>query len=97
MSKQRKTLKQCNLMNRFLFAEAMEDPENFETVLEIILGREIVLKFLPQVEKEARISPLYRYIRLDVWGQDMEDNVYDTEVQQRNTGNLPKRSRYYQG
>ena len=40
---------------------------------------------------------LGKYIKLDVWAVDTDDNVYDTEVQQRNTKNLPKRSRYYQG
>ena len=66
-------------------------------ILEIILGREIVLKHLPQTEKEARTSPLYRSIRLDVIAADDQDNIYDTEVQKRNTRNLPRRSRYYEG
>ncbi len=93
---QKKSLRQLNLLNRFLFAEAMEDPETMQMVLEIILGREVVLKYLPQVEKEERISPLYRYVRLDVLAEDTEDTLYDTEVQQKNTGNLPRRSRHYQ-
>ena len=94
--KQKKTLKDLTLLDRFLFAEAMEDPENMRTVLEIILGKEVVLKYLPQAEKEKRTSPYYRFVKLDVWAQDMQDAVYDTEVQGEDTGNLPKRSRYYQ-
>ena len=86
-----------NLLDRFLFAQAMEDEENMRLILEIILGREIVLKHLPQTEKEARTSPLYRSIRLDVIAADDQDNIYDTEVQKRNTRNLPRRSRYYEG
>ena len=93
---QKKSLRQLNLLNRFLFAEAMEDPETMQMVLEIILGREVVLKYLPQVEKEERVSPLYRYVRLDVLAEDITDTLYDTEVQQKNTGNLPRRSRHYQ-
>ena len=93
---QKKSLRQLNLLDRFLFAEAMEDAETMETVLEIILGREVVLKYLPQVEKEERVSPLYRYVRLDVLAVDTEDTLYDTEVQQKNTGNLLRRSRHYQ-
>ena len=65
-------------------------------ILEIILGREVVLKLLPQTEKEQRSHPLNRYVRLDVWAMDEEDTVYNTEVQKENTGNLPKRSRFYQ-
>ena len=93
----RKPLEELNLMDRFLFAEAMEDPVIFEITLHIILENEIVLKSLPQSEKEQRTSPLYRYIKLDVWAQDTDDTIYNTEVQQKNTQNLPRRSRYYQG
>ena len=92
-----KALKDLNLLDRFLFAEAMEDPVIMQMVLEIILGREIILKYPPQTEKEQRKSPLLRYIRLDVWAMDTEDTVYDTEVQKEDTRNLPKRSRLYQG
>ena len=35
-----KDLKDLNLLDRFLFAEAMEDPQNMRDVLEIILGKE---------------------------------------------------------
>ncbi len=95
--KPERSLKDLNLLDRFLFAQAMEDEENMRLILEIILGREIVLKHLPQTEKEARTSPLYRSIRLDVIAADDQDNIYDTEVQKRNTRNLPRRSRYYEG
>ena len=95
--KPERSLKDLNLLDRFLFAQAMEDEENMRLILEIILGREIVLEHLPQTEKEARTSPLYRSIRLDVIAADDQDNIYDTEVQKRNTRNLPRRSRYYEG
>lgn len=92
-----KPLEELTLLDRFLFAEAMEVPENMQILLEIILGRDIVLKFPPQTEREERRSPLSRFVRLDVWARDEEDAVYDTEVQKANAKNLPKRSRYYQG
>ena len=92
-----KQLKDLTLLDRFLFSEVMENPKCLETVLEIILGRDVLLRCLPQTEKEQRRSPLYRHIRLDVWGQDLEGTVYDVEVQKQNTFNLCKRSRYYQG
>ena len=88
-----KDLKDLNLLDRFLFAEAMEDPQNMRDVLEIILGKDVVLKHLPQTEKEARISPAYRFAKVDVWAKDTDEVVYDTEVQGTNTKNLPKRSR----
>ena len=91
-----KALKDLNLLDRFLFAEAMEDPVIMQTILEIILGKDILLKYPPQAEKEERSSPLFRFIRMDVWAMDMEDTVYDAEVQKEDTKNLPRRSRLYQ-
>ena len=91
-----KPLKDLNLMDRFLFAEATEDPFIMKSILEIILGKDIMLNHLPQSEKEMRTTPFNRFIKLDVWAWDMEDTVYNTEVQKENTNNLPKRSRYYQ-
>ena len=97
MTTKRKELKDLNLLDRFLFAEAMEDPVIVQNILEIILGKEIALKYLPQTEKEQRTAPYNRFVKLDVWAWDSEDVVYDTEVQAENTKNLPKRSRLYQG
>lgn len=39
----------------------------------------------------------YDTIRLDVVGMDTDKKVYYTEMQKRDTNNLKKRSRYYQG
>ncbi|MCU6748662.1 Rpn family recombination-promoting nuclease/putative transposase [Faecalicatena acetigenes] len=96
MEQRQKPLKDLNLLDRFLFAQAADDPDTMRDILEIILGKEVVLKLLPQTEKEQRTHPLNRYVRLDVWAMDEQDTVYNTEVQQKNTGNLPKRSRFYQ-
>ena len=92
-----KQLKDLNLLDRFLFAEAMEDSENMKDILDIVLGQDTTLKFLPQTEKESRTSPLNRFVKLDVCAWDANDTVYDTEVQKENTHNLPHRSRLYQG
>lgn len=96
MNLTKKSLQDLNLLDRFLFAEAMEDPVIMQNVLEIILGKDICLKHPPQTEKEQRTSPLNRFIKLDVWARDSDGTVYDTEVQQEDTKNLPMRSRYYQ-
>ena len=91
-----KPLSDLTLMDRFLFACAMEDPVILQTVLEIILEKEIHLKERIQAEKELRTAPWLRSVRLDVISMDYEENVYNTEVQKKNTGNLLKRSRFYQ-
>lgn len=96
MSDTKKPLKDLNLLDRFLFAEATENPVIMQNMLEILLDKEIHIKYPPQAEKEKRISNLKRYVKLDVWAWDTEGAVYDAEVQSKNTHNLPKRSRLYQ-
>ena len=93
---QKKPLNELTLLDRFLFAETMENPENLKIVLDIILDDDILLKGLPQAEKELRKSSLYRYAKVDIWAMDEQDTIYDAEVQGKNTGNLLKRTRYYQ-
>ena len=97
MTKDKRTLKDLNLMDKFLFDEAMEDKDNMKTLLDIVLGQDTHLKYPPQTEKEFRNFKENRQIRLDVYAIDEDDVVYDTEPQKQNTKNLPKRSRLYQG
>lgn len=97
MTKDKRTLKDLNLMDKFLFDEAMEDKDNMKTLLDIVLGQDTHLKYPPQTEKEFRNSKENRQIGLDVYAIDEDDVVYDTEPQKQNTKNLPKRSRLYQG
>jgi len=93
----RKSLKELNLLDKFLFDEAMDDPENVKTMLDIILSQKTNLKHPPQTEKEQRTSTDNRQIRLDVYAMDEDDVIYEVEAQKENTHNLPKRSRLYQG
>lgn len=90
-------LKELNLTNRFLFDEVMEDAATQQEALSIILGRDITLAGQGQSEKELRVSPLARSIRMDVFAVDEESVVYNTEMQNRRKDDLIKRSRYYQG
>ena len=89
-------LKDLNLTDRFLFDEVMEDKQTHRDVLEIIFQREIPLLEENGTEKELRVSPLSRSIRMDVFAMDEEDKVYNTEMQQKKRNDLAKRSRYYQ-
>ena len=92
-----KPLKDLRLLDRFLFAELMEDEECSKEVLEIILGKDISLLSKEQTEKEIRTATWLKSIRLDVYSVDEEGNIYDTEMQQNWRDDLEKRSRYYQG
>lgn len=95
--RERIELQDLDLMDRFLFAEATEDPETLELMLEIILGKEVVLEETPQAEKELRKHLWSKKVRLDVLSRDCEGEIYNAEAQAKNTGSLPKRTRYYQG
>ena len=78
---QRKSLKELNLLDKFLFDEAMDDPENVKTMLDIILSQNTNLKHPPQTEKEQRTSIDNRQIRLDVYAIDEDDVIYEVEAQ----------------
>lgn len=90
-----KPLSELTLLDRFLFACAMEDMATMQLVLQIILGKNVTLMEVSQAEKELRTAPWLRSIRLDVITMD-EAGIYNTEVQKKNTGNLSRRSRFYQ-
>lgn len=89
-------LEELNLTDRFLFAEAMDEPEAYEAVVGILMEDEIELLDHTQTEKELRVSPKLRAVRLDVVNMDKDGHIYFTEMQKTDTGNLLKRSRYYQ-
>lgn len=89
-------LEKLNLTSRFLFDEVMEDRSTHQDVLSIILGREIPLLDKNETEKELRVLPEIRSIRMDVFAMDEEMTVYNTEMQRQRKTDLAKRSRYYQ-
>lgn len=89
-------LQELNLTSRFLFDEVLEDPQLHQDVLGIIFQRDIPLLEKNETEKELRVSPLLRSIRMDVFSMDEEKAVYNTEMQQKRRADLTKRSRYYQ-
>ena len=86
-----------NLLDRFLFNETVEDVQVYNDMVEILLDGHISLLPWTETEKEMRISPELRQVRLDVIGMDTKGELYQMEMQKANTYNLPKRSRYYQG
>lgn len=89
-------LEKLNLVDKFLFDETMEDKEACQALISIVLENEIELLDKPETEKELRVSPQLRQVRLDVVSMDQNKKLYYTEMQKRDTGNLIKRSRYYQ-
>lgn len=89
-------LDKMNLLDRFLFDETVEDPEVYNAMVEILLEGHVSVSRWTETEKEIRVSPQLRQIRLDVISADEDGELYQLEMQRKNTKNLPKRSRYYQ-
>lgn len=76
--------------------ETVEDPEVYNAMVEILLEGHVSMIHWTETEKEVRVSPQLRQIRLDVISADEDGELYQLEMQKKNTRNLPKRSRYYQ-
>lgn len=74
-NKQQKPLEDLNLMDRFLFFAAMDNPQFVQDVLAIILGEGFELKELPQTEKEQRNLALRKVVRLDVWAKNEREDI----------------------
>ncbi|MCC8139495.1 MAG: Rpn family recombination-promoting nuclease/putative transposase [Lachnospiraceae bacterium] len=92
----RKPLREQNLMDDFLFDVTTENLEACKIILELSLGiriREIRWK---GNQKVIHNLPGRRGIRLDFYVIDDQGRIYDVEMQKRNRGNIPKRTRFYQ-
>ena len=89
-------LNKLNLTDRFLFEEVMEDPLAHQEALGIILGRDVPLLTQNEAEKELRISPEARSVRLDIFSMDEDRAIYNTEMQKQRRADLSRRSCYYQ-
>ena len=86
------------LSNDFLFGKVMSNPELCKELLELILPELQIDRIeYPELQKPIRPDVDARSVRLDVYVKDDKNTVYDIEMQTVNTGELPKRSRYYQG
>ena len=89
-------LENMNLMDDFLFDVATVDLETCKIIIELSLGikiREIQWK---EGQKVIHNIPGNRGIRMDFYVEDSEGRVFDVEMQKRNEGNIPKRTRFYQ-
>lgn len=89
-------LSDLNLTDRFLFDEVMDDPQVHQDALSIIFGHPVPLLGKNETEKELRVSPAVRSVRMDVFSMDEEKSIYNTEMQKKKQSDLAKRSRYYQ-
>ena len=85
------------ISNDFMFAKVMRNPELCKGILERLLGIMIDHIGYPEEQKVIDIAKNSKSVRLDVYLKDERGVIYNVEIQTTNSGNLPKRTRYYQG
>ena len=91
-----KDLSELTLMDDYMFGAVMQDPVIAKTVIEQILSKK--LRRVAYVEPQRTMKERYaaRAVRLDLYVEDEQGNIYNVEVQTTNKHNLPQRMRYYQ-
>ena len=92
----KKTIDELTLMDDYMFAQVMRDTDNLKPLLEYILGFKIFK--IQLIETQSSIKEGYdsKGIRLDLYVEDENHNIYNVDVQTTDKKNLPKRMRYYQ-
>lgn len=82
----------------FMFCKVLTtNPDLCHELLELIIGRKVGKFTRLDEQKPIEITSDGKGIRFDVYSEDDADVVYDCEMQTTDKGDLPKRSRYYQG
>ena len=89
-------LQKLNLMDDFLFDAATVDLEVCKIIIELSLGITIRSIEWKEGQKVIHNLPGSRGIRMDFYVEDDLGQVFDVEMQKRNEGNIPKRTRFYQ-
>lgn len=90
-------LKDLNLSDDFLFDVTTENLDACKIIIELSLGITIKEIAWKEGQKVIHNLPGKRGIRLDFYVEDSEGNLFNVEMQKRNEGNIPKRTRFYQG
>ena len=85
-----------NLMDDFLFDVTTVNLDACRIIIELSLGIRIKEIQWKEGQKVVHNLPGKRGIRMDFYVEDVEGKIFDVEMQKRNRGNIPKRTRYYQ-
>lgn len=91
-----KPFQELNLSDDFMFDAATNDLECCRIILELSLGIQINSIRWKENQKVIHNLPGRRGIRLDFYVETANGKIYDVEMQKRNTGHIPKRTRFYQ-
>ena len=96
MKRERKKYEDLTITDDFMFGKVMHHPERCRKLLEILLG--VKIKEVVFLDEQDSMNPDYaaKGVRLDIYLEDAGNTVYNVEMQAKNEGDLPERSRYYQ-
>ena len=98
MNSQIKPYEKLTFTDDFMFAAVLNsNKEICKQVIERILDRKIKDISYPEYQHSITIRYDARGVRLDVTVTDMDDTVFDLEMQAVKEAELPKRCRYYHG
>lgn len=95
-AKESKTLQELNLTDAFLFDVATEELENCKAIIELTTGLRLKSLKWKSGQKVIHNLPGKRGVRLDFIAESEDGRIFDVEMQNRNEGNIPKRTRFYQ-
>lgn len=95
-AKESKTLQELNLTDDFLFDVATEELENCKAIIELTTGLRLKSLKWKSGQKVIHNLPGKRGVRLDFIAESEDGKIFDVEMQNRNEGNIPKRTRFYQ-
>lgn len=91
-----KPIQELNLTDDFLFDVSTEDLEVCKIMIELSLGVKLKSIRWKEGQKVVHNLPGKRGIRMDFYAEDEDGRIFNVEMQKRNEGNLPKRTRFYQ-
>lgn len=95
-AKESKRLQELNLTDDFLFDVATEELENCKAIIELTTGLRLKSLKWKSGQKVIHNLPGKRGVRLDFIAESEDGRIFDVEMQNRNEGNIPKRTRFYQ-
>ena len=95
-AKESKTLQELNLTDDFLVEVATEELENCKAIIELTTGLRLKSLKWKSGQKVIHNLPGKRGVRLDFIAESEDGRIFDVEMQNRNEGNIPKRTRFYQ-
>lgn len=90
-----KSLKNLNLIDDYMFDVTTLDIKVCRYIVELSMNIKVQDIRWKEGQKVVHNLPGKRGIRLDFYVEDIEDNIFNVEMQVRKAGHLPKRTRFY--